>query len=138
MDIQISIQLSADDQEIDIVQRCYQESHPTLGVHENPASIYKTEYAHLLAKGNNVAQLISAHAITRPDAWIAYRSMYLPSHSYSLPSTSFTRQDLATIQRSSIHVLLSAMGFNNNMPLALVFGTSGESDCSTYTSSRAP
>jgi hypothetical protein len=122
MDIQISIQQSADDQEIDIVQRCCQESHRTLGVHDNPASIYKTEYAHLLAKGNNMAQLISAQAITRPDAWIAYRRVYLPSLSYSLPSTSFPRQDLATIQRNSIHVLLSAMGFNNNIPLALVCG----------------
>jgi hypothetical protein len=51
MDIQISIQQSADDQEIDITQRCCWESHRTLGIRENLAGIYKTEYAHLLAKG---------------------------------------------------------------------------------------
>jgi hypothetical protein len=34
----------------DIAQRCYQESHRRLGVHENPAGIYKTEYTHLLTK----------------------------------------------------------------------------------------
>jgi hypothetical protein len=123
-DIQIFIQQSADDEAIDIAQRCCQESHRTLGVHENPAGIYKTEYAHLLATGNKMAQLISAQAITRPDAWIAYRSIYLPSLRYSLSSTSFTRQDLSTIQRSSTQVLLSAMGFNKHMPLAVVFGPS--------------
>ncbi len=73
MDIQISIQQSADDHEIDIAQRCRQESHRTLGVHENPAGIYKTEYAHLLAKGSKMAQLISAQAITR-------RMYSLPKH----------------------------------------------------------
>jgi hypothetical protein len=50
---------------------------------------------------------------------------------YSLPattacatasSTSFTRKELANIQRSSNQVLLSAMGFNRNMPLEVVFG----------------
>jgi hypothetical protein len=29
-----------------------------------------------------------------------FRSIYLPSMSYSLPSTSFTRRELATIQSS--------------------------------------
>jgi hypothetical protein len=40
--------------------------------------------------------------------------------SYSLPTTSFTRQELATIQRGPIQVLLSAI--NRNMPLDVVFG----------------
>jgi hypothetical protein len=69
-----------------------------------------------------MAQLISAQSITRSHAWIAYRSIFLPSLRYSLSSTSFTRQELAIIQRSSALVLLSAMGFNRNMLLEFVFG----------------
>jgi hypothetical protein len=42
--------------------------------------------------------------------------------SYSLPSTSFTRRELANIQSSLIRALLSAMGFNRNMPREVVFG----------------
>jgi hypothetical protein len=58
----------------------------------------------------------------RSDAWLAYRSIDLPSMSYSLPSTSFTRRELATIQRSPIRALLSAIVFNQNMPLEIVGG----------------
>jgi hypothetical protein len=49
---------------------------------------------------------------------VSHRSIYLPSMSYSLPSTSFT-SELATIQSTdkSTHV---AMGFNRNMPLEVV------------------
>jgi hypothetical protein len=49
---------------------------------------------------NKVAQLISAQSITPSDAWIAYRSIYLPSLRYSLYSTSYTGQELAIVQGS--------------------------------------
>ena len=120
MDLQISIRQSADNTEIDITQRCCQTSHKTLGVHENPAGIYTTEYQHLISKSLNMAQRVSAQSITRSEAWTAYRSIYLPSIQYSLSSSSFTRQDLAKIQSRPIHALLSAMGFNQNMPLSVV------------------
>jgi hypothetical protein len=91
-------ELDADEQEIDIAQRSCQESHRTLiGVHENPAGIYKTEDTHLLTNGNKTAQLISAQSITRSETWIAYRIIFLPSLRYSLSSTGFTRQESATI-----------------------------------------
>jgi hypothetical protein len=115
-------------------------SHRTLGVHENPAGICKTEYTHLVTKGQKMAQLISAQSITCSEAWTAYRSIYLPSMRCNLPATSFTRQDLATIQRSPIQVLLSVMGFNRKIPLAVVLGPAylgGASAYVVYTSDRA-
>jgi hypothetical protein len=69
-----------------------------------------------------MAHLISAQLIARHEAWLAHRSIYLPSMSYSLPSTSFTRRELANIQSSPIRALLSAMGFSRNMPREVVFG----------------
>jgi hypothetical protein len=56
-----------------------------------------------------MAQLISAQSITRFEAWTAYRSIYLPRLLCSLPPTRSTRQELATIRRNPIQVLLSAM-----------------------------
>jgi hypothetical protein len=53
-----------------------------------------------------MAHLISAQLISRLEGWLAYRSIYLPSMSYSLPSTS-TRRELATI-RAADKALLSA------------------------------
>jgi hypothetical protein len=77
------------------------------GSREPIADIYETEYyTHLLTKGQKVAQLISAQSITRSEAWIAYQSIFLPSLRYSLSSTSFTRQELASIQRSSTQIML--------------------------------
>jgi hypothetical protein len=92
LDIQIS--LGAKDQEIDIKQRSCTTFHRTLGVDENPAGIYKTEYTHIVTKGQK----------------------YLPKWVYifpvcalhNLPTTSFTQLDLATILCSLIYT----MGFN--------------------------
>jgi hypothetical protein len=74
------------------------------------------------AMSKKMAHLISAQLIARSEAWLAHRSIYLPSMSYSLPSSSFTRRELATVQRRPVRALLSAMGFNRNMPLQVVFG----------------
>jgi hypothetical protein len=123
LNIQISLRQSTDYQHVDITQRSCMESHKTLGVHDNPVSNHRTEYNYLFAKGRNdsrnMAQLISVQTITRPEAWTAYRNIYRASMSYSLPVTSFTRQELDKIQRRPIQVLLSAMGFNRNMPRAV-------------------
>jgi hypothetical protein len=43
LDIQTSVQQSADDLERDITQRSCMTSHRTLGIRENPAGIYKTD-----------------------------------------------------------------------------------------------
>jgi hypothetical protein len=69
-----------------------------------------------------MAHLISARLITRFEAWTAYRSIYLLSMSYSLPSTSFNRRELDRVQSSPIRAILAAMGFNRNMPREVVFG----------------
>jgi hypothetical protein len=142
LNIQISLRQSADDQEIDIKQRCFTTSHRTLGVHENPAGNYQTEYKHLLSKGQNMAQLLSAQLITRSDAWTAYRSIYLPSISYGLPSTSFNQRELSKIQSSPIRALLPAMGQWGSTGIccyksSLGHTPTGASVYDTYTLNRA-
>jgi hypothetical protein len=59
---------------------------------------YKTENTHLVTKGQQIAQLISAQSISCPDAYTAYRSIYLPYMRYNLLVNSFSRQEAATIQ----------------------------------------
>jgi hypothetical protein len=94
----------------------------TLGVHENPSGNLQTECEHLVSEGKKMAHLISAQLIARSEGWSAYRSIYLPSMSYSLPSTSLTMRELFNIQSSPIRALLSVMGLNWNMPRKVVFG----------------
>jgi hypothetical protein len=60
LSIQISLRQSADDQDIDITQRCCTTSYRTLGVHENPSDNLQTECEHLVSKDKKMAHLISA------------------------------------------------------------------------------
>jgi hypothetical protein len=70
-----------------------------------------------------MAQLISAQSITRFQRHGQPNEVSVfPLRTITLPATSFTRQELATIQRSPIQVLLTAMGFNRKMPIAVVWG----------------
>jgi hypothetical protein len=70
------LQQSTDDQEIDITQRSCMASHRKLGVHENHQ------------KSENGATDFSSIDHSLYEAWIAYRSIYLPNMRYSLPATS--------------------------------------------------
>jgi hypothetical protein len=83
LNIQISLRQSADNQDIDITQRCCTTSHCTLGVHENPSGNLQTECDHFVSKGKKMAHLISAELIARSEGWLAYRSIYLPSMSWT-------------------------------------------------------
>jgi hypothetical protein len=49
-------------------------------------------------------------------------SIFLVCATVFPPLVASTRQELATIQVSPIQVLPSAMGFNRNMPLVVIFG----------------
>jgi hypothetical protein len=64
LNIYISLWQNAYDQEKDIAQRSYTTPHRALGIHENPAVIYKTKYTHLVTKIQTLAQLMSAQSIT--------------------------------------------------------------------------
>jgi hypothetical protein len=90
-----------------------EEMDTQISFRQSAVSIYKTDYvqtSHHQRLENGATDFSSID--TRSEAWTAYRSICLPSMRYSLSAISFARQEFATIQRSPIQVLLSAMGFN--------------------------
>ena len=106
-----------------ITHRDCHNSHKTLGVMENPLGNNAGERERLQTKASKMAQLISAGSLTRLDASVLYRSVYLSSTGYSLPVTTLTEKELSKIQGAPVQALLSGMGYNRNMPKEVVFGS---------------
>ena len=60
--------------------------------------------------------------MTRQQARLAYKMIYLPTITYSFPACSFSQQQLERIQKTSLPQFLSAMGWIRNTARALVHG----------------
>ena len=103
-----------------ITHRDCHNSHKTLGVMEDLSGNNAGERERLQTKASKMAQLISAGSLTRSDASVLYRSVYLGSMGYSLPVTTFTEKELSKIQGAPVQALLSGMGYNRNMPKEVV------------------
>jgi hypothetical protein len=98
-------------------------SQKILGVMINPIGNQQDEIKHLLEKSNRLTTKLNSHALTRMEAKLAYESFYLPALRYSLSVTSINQIDLETIQKNMTSTIISAMGFNRNMPREVVFGS---------------
>jgi hypothetical protein len=97
-------------------------SQKILGVMKNPIGNQQDEIKRLLEKSNHLATKLNLHALTRMEAKLAYESFYLTALRYSLSVTSINQIDLETIQKNMTSTIISAMGFNRNMPREVVFG----------------
>jgi hypothetical protein len=93
----------------------------TVGIHIAVTGSQKAEAAHLLRKSIKFADIMTACPLTRSEAATAYFTVYLPSVTYSFPATCLRKTDLDTVQRPAVNACLSAMGYNRNMPRAVVF-----------------
>ena len=124
LDVELSLTQSEDGQVKNIKQKDCTVSHRTLGCHINPLGAMKTENNKLKAKGRDFARNMSSAPVNRRVARRAYQSVYLGKMGWNLAVTSLTRPQLANIQSAPINALLPAMGYNRNMPRAVVFGPS--------------
>ena len=58
------------------------------------------------------------------EPWLYYMSIYLPSISYSLPTTTFSQSQLQTIQSKTSSILVPMLCFNCYTPLPMVYDPS--------------
>jgi hypothetical protein len=100
-----------------------EKSQKLLGVMRNPIGNQQDEVARLQQKSDSIAMKLSAHALSRTEAKMAYLSFYLPAMRYSLAITSINQMDFEKIQAKATSVMLAALGFNRNMPRAVVFAS---------------
>lgn len=97
------------------------DPHKTLGHFKAPQSNLATELDNIKRKAQRVALLISASPITRNGAFLAYRTIYIPSIGYTLPQCFFAKTVLDRAQQQSIGLIISKCGYNRNTARALMY-----------------
>jgi hypothetical protein len=122
LNVEIVLQQSKDGKEAEIEHKDCTEDHRTLGVMTGPQSTQKAEYKKLETKGSDLGRHVAASHMSRIHANLCYAYVYLGTMGYSLAVTHFTEKQLAKIQSKPIRALMSAMGFNPNMPKEVLFG----------------
>jgi hypothetical protein len=63
---------------------------------------------------------MNSQLLTHADAILAYKAFYIPAMLNSLGITSINQMDFELIQSSATTAFLAAMGYNRNMPRAVV------------------
>ena len=118
----VSIRDSKTGDQVFIDRKDCDETHKTLGAMETPSGDYKAEISRLMSKSRAMAQRISSSTVSRHEAMVIFRSMYLPSISYSFPVGILSLKDAERVQGAPIQSILSALGYNSNMPREIVYG----------------
>jgi hypothetical protein len=98
------------------------ESHLTLGVHLTPTGDMQAQYQQLLTKSNACAVNVLTSNLTRAEAYLAYRTTWIPSVIYSLSVTTLTCHQLEHIQMRATGHFLSKMVLNSHIPRAVAMG----------------
>ena len=98
------------------------ESHKTLGHHKEPMGNQKEQYRQLLRKSDDSTSFLWNCPLSRLEAWTYYYACYLPSVGYPLSCSSLTRQQLETVQRKAMSIIIARCGFNRNTKKEILYG----------------
>ena len=93
-------------------QRGTHEAERTLGIRLCPSGNMTSEFTFLRNKARDFAKLLLRGRFTPRQVSVAYSSYFLPSLTYSLPTTTFTQSQCDSIQRPTTTSFLLSMGFN--------------------------
>ena len=108
--------------EIYIQQKECQCHHKTLGVHKNILGDDSYQFAELLKKSNNMAQIAHGARMSKHHARVAFHMIYIPTIQYCLPACSFSLKQGEMIQAKALEKFLPAMGWRRTSSRALVHG----------------
>ena len=100
---------------------CYKE-HVTLGACESPAPNYYPECKRLRLKSRAMVRRLATAAFSPHEAQTFFRSVYIPSISYTFPTGILRSDDCRQIQGELLRHLLPQLGFNPHTPRELVHG----------------
>ena len=95
-----------------------QNSRPLQGTGRPP----KEQFRCLQEKSNDTTAFLWKCPLTRSEAWTFYYACYLLSVSYPLSASSLTRQQLDTIQRKAMSIIVPRCGFSRNTKKEILYG----------------
>jgi hypothetical protein len=99
-------------------------THKTLGVPKAPAGQEDAATSSLDSKNRTHARTVATSPFDRKDTWSYYHAIYLPSITYTFPSSSLPIKQCDKMQRQIKKAVLPKYGFNRNTPNAVVYGHS--------------
>ena len=97
-------------------------AHKTLGHFKEPAGTQKEQFRQLKTRIDETVSFLWKVPLSRSESWTFYYGYYIPSVTYPLSSSHFTRAQLDSVQKKALSILLARCGYNRNMKRAVVFG----------------
>jgi hypothetical protein len=107
---------------IPIEAKSCNDAHKTLGVMACPQGNNSAEYQRMKTKCSNFAQRMGSAILTREEATIFYRTICIPSITYSFAVGTFNEKQAQSLQGSLTQATLNGMGYNRKTPSAVVYG----------------
>jgi hypothetical protein len=104
-------------------------SHKTLGCHKAIDGNEQDQVKYLLAKRLRYGRKLSTISIIRKQANMAYKTIYIPSMRYGLPSCSLSCDEIDKIQKYTLDKFLPFMGYEHGAPRALIHGPQEMGGC---------
>jgi len=96
--------------------------HRSLGCYKGPQGTLRKQLQVIRDRCLYYAKLARSAQFTRQEANMFYRSMFLSSAGFPLPTTYFTEQQLDAAQSPVFSALLPGMGYNRHTVRAVVYG----------------
>ena len=93
-----------------------------LGLKMAMNGLFLHEYKRRKEEIDTLAATLAQMPFTRIEAFVLYASQYLPIIWYFLHHTCFSTQDERNLEMKWILAILTKLGYNRNMPRAVIFG----------------
>jgi hypothetical protein len=106
----------------ELEQKQVYQSHKTLGTYKCVVGKESEQFNYLMKKSNDICDLASKGQFNRRQSWLAYKSCYIPSMTYSLTAVSMNEKQLAIIQKKATTQFSRNCGFEMSFPKAVVHG----------------
>lgn len=121
---QITIHDNEDLEEVTIVQKEVHVAHKTSGCYKAINGNEREQKKRFKSKSDKYGYMLKNATLSRKQANMAYRSVYIPSLKYSLPACSLSLNYIGYIQNFTLDKFLPFMGYKHGTHRALIHGPS--------------
>jgi hypothetical protein len=97
-------------------------AHKTLGHYKEPAGTQVAQFRQLSQKSDDITRFLWSSPITRSETLLFYNACYLPSISYPLTCSYFSRHQLEKVQRRAMAIIVARSGYNRNTKKEVLYG----------------
>jgi hypothetical protein len=116
----LNVQNSENNTNMQIQQMEPFESYKYVGIHIALDGNQKDQISNLSDKCRKMVTVFSQPYFNSKDSEQGFMTIYTPLIRYALPATSITKKKLCIIQQPVISSALSRLGYNRNMPRAVI------------------